>query len=105
MNCTHPDHNEQETCADRAVSCHADCHCCRQDGTAPAYDENDVALLLNLVTEQKDEILKLINGGHKVAEAKVVLQILRPLWQSVGYSYKYNEIMQTIYHREASRED
>lgn len=92
MNCTHPDHNDKETCGDRAVSCHTDCHC-------------DISLLLNLVMGQKDEILKLINGGHQVAEAKVVLRILQPLWASVGYSYKYNELMQIIYHREASRED
>jgi hypothetical protein len=26
--CTHPDHNEHETCEDRAVGCHKDCECC-----------------------------------------------------------------------------
>ena len=26
--CNHPDHNNSETCEDRAVSCSADCACC-----------------------------------------------------------------------------
>jgi hypothetical protein len=28
VKCEHPDHNEKETCEDRAVSCHKDCACC-----------------------------------------------------------------------------
>lgn len=28
IECTHPDHNHNETCEDRAVSCHKDCICC-----------------------------------------------------------------------------
>lgn len=28
MNCKHPDHNDKETCEDRAVGCHKDCICC-----------------------------------------------------------------------------
>lgn len=34
MNCTHPDHNENETCEDRAVGCHKDCQCCCPKGNA-----------------------------------------------------------------------
>ena len=26
--CTHPDHNDNETCKDRAVACNANCRCC-----------------------------------------------------------------------------
>jgi len=91
--CTHPDHSDKETCADRAVSCHKDCHCCNGEPPAPAYDADDVSLLLNLVVGQKNEVLKLINDGY-IIEAQTVLQVLRPLWQSVGYTYKYNELMQ-----------
>jgi len=29
MKCEHPDHNDHETCEDRAVSCHKDCVCCQ----------------------------------------------------------------------------
>jgi hypothetical protein len=28
MNCTHPDHNDRESCEDRAVACSRDCECC-----------------------------------------------------------------------------
>ena len=28
MKCTHPDHNDNETCENRAVGCHPDCLCC-----------------------------------------------------------------------------
>ena len=28
MKCLHPDHNDNETCEDRAVACHKDCDCC-----------------------------------------------------------------------------
>jgi hypothetical protein len=28
MKCEHPDHNDNETCEDRAVACHQDCTCC-----------------------------------------------------------------------------
>ena len=26
--CTHPDHNDKETCQERAVSCNINCPCC-----------------------------------------------------------------------------
>ncbi len=26
--CTHPDHNDQKTCEDRAVGCSSNCVCC-----------------------------------------------------------------------------
>ena len=26
--CTHPDHQEGQSCEDHAVSCHKDCECC-----------------------------------------------------------------------------
>lgn len=28
MKCQHPDHNDNETCEDRTISCHKDCTCC-----------------------------------------------------------------------------
>jgi len=39
MNCTHPDHNEHETCEDRAVGCSKDCICCMGDPNADPVPE------------------------------------------------------------------
>jgi hypothetical protein len=37
MICDHPDHNDQETCEDRAVGCSSDCPCCIPTWTDDTY--------------------------------------------------------------------
>jgi hypothetical protein len=34
-NCCHPDHNENESCADRAVGCSKHCLCCMEELAIP----------------------------------------------------------------------
>ena len=36
--CTHPDHNDHETCEDRACACSKDCRCCN----GPSAEEIDM---------------------------------------------------------------
>lgn len=47
MKCTHPDHNDKESCKERAVGCHKDCKCCMEkihmyssDGRHTEYGSN-----------------------------------------------------------------
>ncbi len=45
MTCTHPDHNDHETCEDRAVGCSKDCFCCMGDPAAPPIPEPPLPLI------------------------------------------------------------
>jgi hypothetical protein len=40
MKCEHPDHNENETCEDRAVACHKHCTCCLPPLAIDHVDKN-----------------------------------------------------------------
>lgn len=35
MKCSHPDHNEQENCEDRAIGCSKHCVCCMGESAIP----------------------------------------------------------------------
>jgi hypothetical protein len=48
----------------------------------------------NILVQQKDAIHALKYKDHKAA-AKA-LEIVRPLWEAFGYSYKYDEIKQQL---------
>lgn len=47
----------------------------------------------NVLVHQKDKIIYLINKGD-ILEAIGILNVVRELWESCGYSYKRREIIQ-----------
>lgn len=40
MTCTHPDHNENENCLERAIGCHPQCGCCMESPEKSAVRMN-----------------------------------------------------------------
>ena len=66
--------------------------------------EEEIDLLL---VEQKNNLFGLINGGGQegLIVAKGALQLLLPLWTAYSYRYKYDELMQIVFEREASKDD
>ncbi len=57
MKCTHPDHNDQETCEDRAVGCHRKCKCCMGE-----------PMLYELIQEWDEENEVFSNEGRRGVE-------------------------------------
>ena len=67
----------------------------RQQGSAPSAET------LNAFMRQRDVVTGLINK-EEVFMAKTMLDLLHPLWQSLGLGYKGRELYRTI--RENCRE-
>ena len=58
------------------------------------------AATINALFAQRNAVTALISAGE-LFEAKALLDLLHPLWNSLGYGYKGRELYRTI--REAAR--
>lgn len=59
---------------------------------AANYDEANID---NLLVVQKDHIIHMINA-RAFSEAIVVLNVVSPMWESLGYGYKVKELYDRI---------
>ena len=76
MNCTHPDHNDKETCANRTVPCHKSCQCCNADDFWNCvYEENSMTKLTLEKCATFDKIILLAFNLIKIAFWSVMLTV------------------------------